>query len=88
MRNMISNFFLFQLQRHSDHHTYASKRYQLLDHFDESPQLPYGYPTMILLALFPPAWFRMMDPVLRAWEERQARTLDFGMLDDGLIEQR
>jgi len=66
---LISNFFLFQLQRHSDHHTYASKRYQSLDHFDESPQLPYGYPTMILIALLPPLWFRMMDPVLAAWEK-------------------
>lgn len=64
----ISNFFLFQLQRHSDHHYHASKRYQVLDHFEESPQLPFGYPTMILVALFPPLWFRMIDPRLEAWQ--------------------
>ncbi len=68
---LVSNYFLFQLQRHSDHHTYASKRYQVLDHFDESPQLPYGYPTMILVALLPPLWFRVMDPVLQDWEKRR-----------------
>lgn len=66
--HLISNFFLFQLQRHSDHHAHASKRYQVLDHVDESPQLPFGYPTMILIALVPPLWFSMMDPRLRQWE--------------------
>jgi alkane 1-monooxygenase len=67
--HMISNFFLFQLQRHSDHHTNASKRYQVLNHYNESPQLPYGYPTMILCALIPPLWFAMMNPRLQQWEE-------------------
>ena len=67
--HLISNFFLFQLQRHSDHHAYAHKRYQVLKHYDESPQLPYGYPTMILLALLPPVWFRFMHPRLEHWEK-------------------
>ncbi len=68
--HLISNFFLFQLQRHSDHHANAIKRYQVLDHFDESPQLPFGYPTMILLALVPPLWFAVMDNRLKEWEEK------------------
>jgi len=66
---LISNLFLFQLQRHSDHHTYAAKRYQVLDHCDESPQLPYGYPTMILLSLIPPLWFSVMDERLEQWKQ-------------------
>jgi len=45
---LITNFYLFQLQRHSDHHANASRRYQALRHFDESPQMPQGYPTMII----------------------------------------
>jgi alkane 1-monooxygenase len=65
--HMISNFFLFQLQRHSDHHVAAYKRYQVLDHYDESPQLPYGYPTMIMIAMVPPLWFAMMDRRLQSW---------------------
>jgi alkane 1-monooxygenase len=69
---LISNLFLFQLQRHSDHHTYASKRYQVLDHFDESPQLPYGYPTMVLMALVPPLWFSVMDKKLEDWQKASA----------------
>lgn len=65
--HLISNFFLFQLQRHSDHHAYAHKRYQVLNHYDESPQLPCGYSTMILLALVPPLWFSIMNQRLEAW---------------------
>lgn len=68
--HLISNFFLFQLQRHSDHHANAIKRYQLLKHFDESPQLPFGYPTMILIALMPPVWFALMNPRLHDWEKK------------------
>lgn len=66
--HMLSNFFLFQLQRHSDHHANAIKRYQVLKHYDQSPQLPFGYPTMILIALIPPLWFRIMNPRLSEWE--------------------
>ena len=70
--HLISNFFLFQLQRHSDHHYNAIKRYQVLDHYDQSPQLPFGYPTMILVAMVPPLWFRMMDPRLDTWASQAA----------------
>ena len=66
----LSNYFLFQLQRHSDHHFNAIKRYQVLNHFDESPQLPYGYPTMILIALVPPLWFNIVDPLLEEWKKK------------------
>lgn len=66
--HVISNFFLFQLQRHSDHHANAIKRYQVLNHYDDSPQLPFGYPTMIIIALLPPLWFHMMNPRLEEWE--------------------
>lgn len=64
--NTISNLFLFQLQRHSDHHANPLRRYQTLRHFDEAPQLPSGYATMIVLAWFPPLWRRVMDPRLLA----------------------
>ncbi|WP_458247278.1 alkane 1-monooxygenase [Streptomyces sp. MAI_2237] len=59
--NTVSNLFLFQLQRHSDHHANPLRRYQTLRHFDEAPQLPSGYATMIVLAWFPPLWRRVMD---------------------------
>jgi alkane 1-monooxygenase len=57
-----SNLVLFNLQRHSDHHAHPARRYQALQHCDESPQLPSGYPGMLLLAYVPPLWRRVMDP--------------------------
>jgi alkane 1-monooxygenase len=66
---LLSNLFLFQLQRHSDHHAYAAKPYQVLNHVETSPQLPAGYPAMILLALVPPLWFGLIDKRLEKWEE-------------------
>jgi alkane 1-monooxygenase len=68
--HLVSNFLLFQLQRHSDHHAFAYKRYQVLNHYDESPQLPQGYSAMIILALFPPLWFQVMDRRLVEWREK------------------
>jgi alkane 1-monooxygenase len=55
---------LYELTRHSDHHYLASKKYQLLDHCEDSPQLPFGYPAMMLVALIPRLWFKIMDPLL------------------------
>ncbi len=62
--HILSRMFLFELTRHSDHHAVASRKYQILRTFDDSPQLPTGYPGMILLALIPPLWFKVMDPLI------------------------
>lgn len=70
---IMSNFFLFKLQRHSDHHFNAIKRYQVLDNYEKAPQLPAGYPSMILLAHFPPLWFRVMNPKLKAWNNLKSK---------------
>ena len=51
---------LFELTRHSDHHAVASKPFQMLRSADAAPQLPTGYPGMVLMALVPPLWFRIM----------------------------
>jgi alkane 1-monooxygenase len=58
---VVTNVFLFQLQRHSDHHANPLRRYQTLRSFDASPRLPAGYATMLLIALIPPVWRRVMD---------------------------
>jgi len=68
----LTNLLLFQLQRHSDHHAHATRRYQALRHFDDSPQLPAGYAAMIVLAALPPLWRRVMDPRVEAY--RQGRS--------------
>ena len=67
-----TNWFLINLQRHSDHHYKPDRRFPLLQTWDEdaAPQLPYGYPAMTTLALIPPLWFRVMNPKVRAWRRR------------------
>ncbi len=64
--HMFSNWAVFHLQRHSDHHTYPGRRYQSLRHFEDLPTLPNGYFGMFTLAYFPRLWFRVMDPRLLA----------------------
>ena len=56
-----SNVLLYHLQRHSDHHANPIRRYQALRHVDDAPQLPTGYAGMILIAVLPPLWRRVMD---------------------------
>ena len=64
--HLASNLVLFHLERHSDHHAYAARRYQSLRHFEDVPQLPSGYFGMFLLAYVPPLWYRVMDPKVLA----------------------
>ena len=59
--HVVGRLFLFELSRHSDHHYLASRKYQVLRHHDDAPQMPTGYPGMILLALIPPVWFWVMN---------------------------
>lgn len=58
---LVTNIFLFHLQRHSDHHANPRRRYQTLRTVDDAPQLPAGYAGMVLLALVPPLWRSVMD---------------------------
>lgn len=60
--HVIGKLMLFNLSRHSDHHYNGSKPYQVLKSLPESPQMPTGYPGMMLLSLLPPLWFRYMNP--------------------------
>jgi alkane 1-monooxygenase len=58
--HVIGRLMLFELSRHSDHHYIASRKYQILRHHDHSPQMPTGYPGMMILAHIPPLWFWVM----------------------------
>ncbi|MGH8561510.1 MAG: fatty acid desaturase, partial [Nevskiales bacterium] len=62
--HIVTNVFLYQLQRHSDHHANPTRRFQALRHFDDSPQLPSGYASMLIPAYIPWLWFRQMDPLV------------------------
>ena len=64
--HVLGRLMLFELSRHSDHHYLASRKYQVLRHHDEAPQLPTGYPGSMILAAFPPLWFAIMDKKIEA----------------------
>jgi alkane 1-monooxygenase len=68
---LLTNLMLFQLQRHSDHHETAKRRYQALRHYDASPQLPGGYAAMFLLALVPPLWKRVIHPRVEKFQAQR-----------------
>jgi alkane 1-monooxygenase len=62
----VSNWLLLNLQRHSDHHAHMDRPFETLRSMPEAPQLPVGYPTLVLAALLPPLWFALIDPRLPA----------------------
>ena len=64
--NVASNVFLYHLQRHSDHHANPLRRYQALRAYEDLPELPSGYATMIVYAYLTPVWRRVMDPKVLA----------------------
>jgi alkane 1-monooxygenase len=66
--HVLGRLMLFELSRHSDHHYLASRKYQVLQHHDDAPQLPTGYPGSMLLSLVPPVWFYVMNKRIKALE--------------------
>ena len=65
-QHLLTNWIVFQLARHGDHHVAASRAYPSLRALPDSPRLPFGYPTALMLAAVPPLWRRVMDPRLAA----------------------
>ncbi|MBX9782010.1 MAG: alkane 1-monooxygenase [Chitinophagaceae bacterium] len=63
--HVIGRLMMFELSRHSDHHYMASRKYQILRHHDDSPQMPTGYPGMMILAHIPPLWFYVMHKKMK-----------------------
>jgi alkane 1-monooxygenase len=59
--HIVTNLFLYHLQRHSDHHANPTRRYQTLRSMEGAPNLPSGYASMISLTYFPPLWRKVMD---------------------------
>lgn len=77
--HLIGRLMLFELTRHSDHHYMASRNYQVLRSEAEGPQLPTGYPGMMILSLLPPFWFRTVNPIIaRLAEQHPALTFAHG----------
>lgn len=59
--HILGRIILYELTRHSDHHYKSTKEYQILECHEESPQLPFGYPTSMVLSFIPPLWYSIMN---------------------------
>ncbi len=59
--HVLGRIILYELTRHSDHHYKSQKKYQVLEYHDVSPQMPFGYPTSMVMSFFPPLWFWVMN---------------------------
>jgi hypothetical protein len=68
----LSNVLQYNLPRHADHHMFAAKPFWELTAPASSPTLPRGYETMALIALFPPLWRGLVDPLLDEWDRTLA----------------
>ena len=75
--HVFSNWAVFHLQRHSDHHAHPARRYQSLRHFEHLPELPNGYFGMFSAAYIPALWFRLMDQRLVDFVGGNARKINF-----------
>lgn len=69
--SLVTNCFIANLQRHSDHHMHAWKPYETLEPLP-GPQLPTGYAGCLFLACVPALWFRVMNRRIRARDALQA----------------
>ena len=83
----LTNWMLFKIQRHPDHHTNAGRPYQILRTFAQSPTMPTGYAGMFVLSWFPPLYSAIMDPlVARAYRQRavmEAKGVDASAFPSG-----
>jgi len=55
----MTNWFLFNLGRHAEHHAHPRIPYQKLKPTVRPRAFPVGYSTMVLLAWVPPLWMRL-----------------------------
>jgi alkane 1-monooxygenase len=79
--HVLTNRYIIELGRHSDHHAQPGRPYQFLRVYPDAPQLPASYGAMISLALAPPLWFWIMNPRVKAWRIKGEQD-DAGALPD------
>lgn len=88
----LTNWLLFNLPRHADHHIKPHKNYWELDALEEAPQLPHGYFLMAVMALVPPLFVWKMREPLADWDRNHASDAERALLasrypsDDGKLD--
>jgi alkane 1-monooxygenase len=62
--HLATNAFLFNLGFHSQHHAEPRRAFTALQASDGRYEMPLGYTGMLMLALVPPVFFRVMNPLV------------------------
>jgi len=71
--HLMSNIMLYNLSRHSHHHEKAYLEFWELAPYEDAPEMPYGYLSMIYIALLCPWWFnKLMSEKLLHWDNHYA----------------
>jgi len=78
----ITNWMLFKIERHPDHHVNAGRPYQILRTYKESPTYPTGYAGMILLSWCPWAFYAVMNPLVEKAHADYIRQVADGSYDE------
>jgi hypothetical protein len=76
----VSNGMLYNLPRHANHHRFATKPYWQLEVEPGSPEMPHGYLSMMVLALVPSVWERVITPKLAQWDTTMASDAERALL--------
>lgn len=63
----LSSALMLNATRHSDHHAHPARAYPALTIPQDAPMLPKPLPVMASIALIPPLWRRIMDPLADRW---------------------
>ena len=71
--SVMSSIYLYNVTRHSSHHEKASLKYWELHPYKGAPMMPYGYLSMLYLAIFlPPVFHKLMSKKLVEWDNKYA----------------
>ena len=83
-----SNLLSFHLQRHSDHHAFPQRPYQVLRDYENVPTLPTGYGGCFAMAFFPPLWFSVMDKKVVDWADGDLSKININPKAKARLEKR
>ena len=71
--SIMSSIYLYNVTRHSSHHEKAYLKFWELKPYKNSPMMPYGYLTMLYMAIFTPFLFhKAMSKKLIDWDNNFA----------------
>ena len=71
--NILSSILLYNVTRHSAHHQKANLKFWELDAYPNAPSMPYGYLSMLYIAIFLPFIYRkIMEKKLVDWDKNHA----------------